>query len=128
MGEDGLKRLLIIATEWQSKHAGAGKKKIPSLMHLLLLEIGFPPLVIYDAIRDGFGFEIIVFDGSCLGDDSDSPVFRADWPGIKAMIRHSWPHSLSTIIDRHFGILQTNPFAELQQVGVALDCTALSLV
>ena len=29
-----------------------------SLMHLILLEIGFPPLLIYESIRDGYAYRL----------------------------------------------------------------------
>ena len=59
MGGDGLARVLRLAANFKLNQ---GKRDDHySLLQLLLLEVGFPPLLIYEAIKDGYSFELVVF-------------------------------------------------------------------
>jgi hypothetical protein len=114
MGDDGLSRLLILATEWKLNSRGRDKQPSSSLMHLILLEIGFPPLLIYDSIRDGYVYELVVFTDETSNAASDY-VFRATWEGIQGLVNACWSPSLGAIVDRHLPALKCTAYAELQE-------------
>ena len=115
MGDDGLSRLLILATEWKLNSQGRTTQTGSSLMHLILLEIGFPPLLIYDSIRDGYVYELVVFSDDGTSGGGSSNVFRANWEGVHDLIKACWKPVLSNIVEQHMLMLQSTSYADLQE-------------
>jgi hypothetical protein len=122
MGPDGLLRLLIIATNLAAHSENTtirGPSETTALLHLeqqsllhaLLKEVGFPPLLIYDAIRDGYVFELVVLRG---GDQMAHVPVRATWHGVVSLVKSCWGPLVSGIVERHQQSLQETAFDDLQ--------------
>lgn len=84
----------------------------------MLLSIGYEVLYIYEKVKAGFSFELVVFPEEGAG------VERATWQGASEVICKGFPN-VASIIQRHLPAVIKTPFKELHEVYEATYKTGM---